>query len=84
MKKPSDLRELTLEELRQEEINFRKELFNLKFQKTTGEIENPKRIMLVRREIARILTVTTEKLTASADLSANRQVREAKKLHAKS
>ncbi len=75
MKKPSDLRELTLEELRQEEINFRKELFNLKFQKTTGEIENPKRIMLVRREIARILTVTTEKLTASADLSANRQVR---------
>lgn len=84
MKKPSDLRELTLEELRQEEINFRKELFNLKFQKTTGEIENPKRLMLVRREIARILTVTTEKLTASADLSANRQVREAKKLHAKS
>ncbi len=75
MKKPSDLRELTLEELRQEEINFRKELFNLKFQKTTGEIENPKRIMLVRREIARILTVTTEKLTASADLSANRKVR---------
>lgn len=75
MKKPSDLRELTLEELRQEEINFRKELFNLKFQKTTGEIENPKRIMQVRREIARILTVTTEKLTASADLSANKQVR---------
>ncbi len=75
MKKLSDLRELTLEELRQEETNFRKELFNLKFQKTTGEIENPKRIMLVRREIARILTVTTEKLTASADLSANRQVR---------
>lgn len=61
MKKPADLRELTLEELRQEEINFRKELFNLKFQKTTGEIENPKRIMLVRREIARILTVTGEK-----------------------
>ncbi len=75
MKKPSDLRELTLEELRQEEINFRKELFNLKFQKTTGEIENPKRIMLVRRKIARILTVTAEKLTASADLSAKRQVR---------
>jgi large subunit ribosomal protein L29 len=75
MKKPSALRELTLEELRQEEINFRKELFNLKFQKTTGEIENPKRIMQVRREIARILTVTTEKLTASADLSANKQVR---------
>lgn len=75
MKKPSDLRELTLEELKQEEINFRKELFNLKFQKTTGEIENPKRIMLVRRKIAKILTVTTEKLTASADLSAKRQVR---------
>ncbi len=75
MKKPSDLRELTLEELKQEEINFRKELFNLKFQKTTGEIENPKRLKLVRREIAKILTVTTEKLTASSDLSADKQVR---------
>ena len=62
MKRPSELRALTPEELRQEELNLRKELFNLRFQKTTGEIENPKRIMLVRRQLARVLTIITEKL----------------------
>lgn len=60
MKRPSELRALTPEELRQEELNLRKELFNLRFQKTTGEIENPKRIMLVRRQLARVLTIITE------------------------
>lgn len=62
MKRPSELRALTPEELKQEELNLRKELFNLRFQKTTGEIENPKRIMLVKRELARVLTIITEKL----------------------
>lgn len=61
MKRPSELRALTPEELKQEELNLRKELFNLRFQKTTGEIENPKRIMLVKRELARVLTIITEK-----------------------
>ncbi|MEE8328669.1 MAG: 50S ribosomal protein L29 [Thermodesulfovibrionia bacterium] len=61
MKKPSELRALTIEELRQEEINLRKELFNLRFQKTTGEIENPMMIKQVRRGIARVLTVINEK-----------------------
>ncbi len=61
MKKPSELRSLTLEELRQEETNLRKELFNLRFQKVTGEIENPMRLGQVRKGIARVLTVMTEK-----------------------
>ncbi len=61
MKRPSELRALTIEELRQEEINLRRELFNLRFQKTTGEIENPMRIKQVRRDVARVLTVVTEK-----------------------
>ncbi len=61
MKKPSELKTLTFEELRQEEINLRKELFNLRFQKVTGEIENPMRIRQVRKDIARVLTVMTEK-----------------------
>ncbi len=62
MKKPSELRTMTVEELRQEETNLRKELFNLRFQKVTGEIENPMRIKQVRKDIARILTVINEKL----------------------
>jgi large subunit ribosomal protein L29 len=61
LSEPSELRALTLEELRQKEIDLRKELFNLRFQKTTGEIENPMRIKQVRRDIARVLTVTSEK-----------------------
>jgi large subunit ribosomal protein L29 len=61
MKKPSELRALTVEELRQEEKDLRKELFNLRFQKTTGEIENPLRIRHVRKNIARVLTIVSEK-----------------------
>ena len=61
MKKLSELRTLTVEELKQEEINLRRELFNLRFQKATGEIENPMRIRQVKRDIARVLTIVTEK-----------------------
>ncbi len=61
MKKPSELTALTFEELKQEEVNLRKELFNLRFQKTTGEIENPMRIKQVRKDIARVLTIANEK-----------------------
>jgi len=62
MKKPSELRALTVDELKQEESNYRKELFNLNFQKVTGELENPMRIKQVRRDIARVMTVMNEKL----------------------
>ena len=60
--KPSELRALTVDELTQKEHDFRKELFNLKFQQATGEIENPMRINKVRKDIARILTIKSEKL----------------------
>jgi len=62
MKKPSELRNLTLDELRQEESDLRRELFNLRFQKATGEIGNPMRTRHVRKDIARVLTVVSEKL----------------------
>ena len=39
----------------------RKELFNLRFQSATGALENPARLKLAKREIARILTVRTER-----------------------
>lgn len=55
------MRSSTVEELRDEEKKLRKEIFNLSFQKTTGEIENPMRIKQVRKDIARVLTVITEK-----------------------
>jgi large subunit ribosomal protein L29 len=59
--KTSELRALTVDELKRKESDLRKELFNLRFQRATGEIENPMRIRAVRKDIARILTVVTEK-----------------------
>ncbi len=58
--KSSDLRALTGDELKQREMELRKELFNLRFRLATGEVENPMRIRAVRRDIARVLGVMTE------------------------
>lgn len=59
--KVSELRESTIDELSVKEQDMRKELFNLRFQQATGEIENPMRIRSIRKDIARVLTVITEK-----------------------
>ena len=59
--KAAELRQTTVEELRKKEQDLRKELFNLRFQQATGEIENPMRIRAIRKNIAKILTVITEK-----------------------
>ena len=59
--KAAELRETSIEELRKKEQDLRKELFNLRFQKATGEIENPMRIRAIKKDIAKILTVITEK-----------------------
>lgn len=55
--KTQELRDLSVEELKNRVENLRGELFNLKFQLATGQIENPVRIRLVRRDIARALTI---------------------------
>jgi large subunit ribosomal protein L29 len=52
---------MTVEELIQKEQDLRKELFNLRFQQATGEIENPLRIHAARKDIARVLTIIAEK-----------------------
>lgn len=59
------LGDLTIEELREREASMRKELFNLRFQSAIGHIENPNRFKEVRREIARLLTVTQVKKSLS-------------------
>ena len=59
--KTSELREMTNEELNQQLETFREEMFNLKFQQSTNRLENPMRLKLVRKDIARIKTLLTEK-----------------------
>ena len=59
--KASEIRELTLEELRQREEDVSEELFNLKFQLATAQLENKMRVRQVRRDLARIKTIMREK-----------------------
>ena len=64
MTRPSELREMTDDELEHRLIERRQELFNLRFQSVTGALENNARLRLTKREIARILTIVTEREAA--------------------
>ncbi|WP_073297545.1 50S ribosomal protein L29 [Atopostipes suicloacalis] len=55
--KAKDLVELSTEELLEKEADYRQELFNLRFQLATGQLENTARIKQVRKNIARVKTV---------------------------
>jgi len=62
----TELRELPDDELRQKLDEGKEELFNLRFQVVTGQLDNPRRIKEVKREIARVLTVMRERDIAAA------------------
>ena len=66
MTRPSELRELSDEDLEHRLAERRQELFNLRFQSVTGALENTARLKLAKREIARILTVVTEREAQAA------------------
>ena len=59
--KASDVRAKTLDELNDELGSLKKEQFNLRFQKATGQLENTARVRQVRRDIARIKTINRSK-----------------------
>jgi large subunit ribosomal protein L29 len=65
----SELRDLSDDELDDRLKERRQELFNLRFQSVTGALENSARLKLVKREIARILTVITEREMTNAKAS---------------
>ena len=60
MKAPT-LRERSIEELTKTLSDLEEQLFKLRFQKSTGQIENPVKIREVRKDIARVLTVINER-----------------------
>ena len=60
--KTNELRESSNEELGQKEADLREELFKLRFQLASGQIENTMRIRQVRKDIARVLTVYQERV----------------------
>jgi large subunit ribosomal protein L29 len=57
----SELRELSDAELVEKYDEFKEELFNLRFQNVTGQLDNPARLKQVRHQIARVLTVQRER-----------------------
>ncbi|MCB1384776.1 MAG: 50S ribosomal protein L29 [Nitratireductor sp.] len=59
--KASDVRAMTGDQLKDELVKLKKEQFNLRFQKATGQLENTVRQRQVRRDIARIQTIAREK-----------------------
>jgi large subunit ribosomal protein L29 len=59
-----DLKAKTVAELQNELVTAKKELFNLRFQNATNQLDNTSRISEVRKNIARIQTVITEKANA--------------------
>jgi large subunit ribosomal protein L29 len=61
---PDDLRQMTVDQLDDELLKLKKERFNLRFQRATGQLENTSRVREVRRDIARIRTVAQQKRAA--------------------
>ena len=59
--KATDVRAKTLDELRTDLEGLKKEQFNLRFQRATGQLENTARVRQIRRDIARIQTIMREK-----------------------
>jgi large subunit ribosomal protein L29 len=56
-----ELRDLSNDELQTKAADLKKELFNLRFQQAMGQIENPMRLRMLRRDIAKTKTILKEK-----------------------
>jgi large subunit ribosomal protein L29 len=61
-----DLKVMTADQLSDELAKLKKEQFNLRFQRATGQLENTSRVGVVRKDIARIKTLQSQRLAAKA------------------
>ncbi|MDZ4792585.1 MAG: 50S ribosomal protein L29 [Hyphomicrobiales bacterium] len=59
--KLEQMKDLSVDQLQDELIKMKREQFNLRFQKATGQMENTARVRRVRRDVARILTIARQK-----------------------
>lgn len=65
-KKVADIRAMSLDQLDDEVVKLKKERFNLRFQRATGQLENSARLRETRRDIARIKTIAKQKRDGQA------------------
>jgi large subunit ribosomal protein L29 len=63
--KSADVRALTLDQLDDEVLKLKKEQFNPRFQRATGQLENTSRVRVIRRDIARMKTIAGQKRAGS-------------------
>ena len=68
MTRPGELRDLPVDELHARLDSAKEELFNLRFQLATGQLDNPMRIKEVRHDLARIFTVLRERELEEAEV----------------
>lgn len=61
----SDLKAMSSDQLSEELLNLKKEQFNLRFQRATGQLENTGRVREVRRDVARVKTLQRQKAAAA-------------------
>ena len=62
--KANDIRVMTMDQVKDEILKLKKEQFNLRFQRATGQVENTARIRQIRRDIARLKTVQSQQAAA--------------------
>ena len=61
----SDIRVMTEDQLNDEALKLKRERFNLRFQKASGQLQDTARVRVVRRDIARVMTVAAQKRAAA-------------------
>ena len=70
--KPADIRAMTIDQIDDEVLKLKKEHFNLRFQRASGQLENTARVREVRRDIARLKTVAQSKRPGTAATGATK------------
>jgi len=68
--KAADARAMTLDQLDDEVLKLKKEQFNLRFQRATGQLENTSRVRVIRRDIARMKTIAAQKRAGAPEPAA--------------
>ena len=70
--KPADIRAMTIDQIDDEVLKLKKENFNLRFQRASGQLENTARVREVRRDIARLKTIVQSKRSGTAKAGSNK------------
>ena len=72
--KAADARAMTLDQLDDEVLKLKKEQFNLRFQRATGQLENTSRVRVIRRDIARMKTIAAQKRVGAPEPAPKAQI----------